>query len=906
VGKQAADDTRLWHARPTHAFLVRALAFALPIALSVVVGSAVSRLLAHPGSGLGIALWWLAVLSASTATLYGADKVARRLLPLATLLRLSMLFPDHAPSRLKVARRFAGSRAIAQELEKAARHGVTGNRQQAAETILALVGALGEYDSRTRGHSERTQLYVTMLAEELGLKAEDRGRLMWAALVHDIGKLKVPHEVLNKPGKPTEDEWHILHSHPVQGAAICEPLREWLGEWWLAIEQHHEKYDGTGYPRGLAGKEISYGARIVAVADSYEVMTAARAYKRPMSAEAARQELIRCAGTHFDPDVVRAFLNISLGGMSRLSGPLAWLAQIMLIRPGPMMGQVLGAGAAAATTATTVAALSLVPAAAQTIDHHTAVGGETTAPSGQRSTPPGPATPTDAEPSSATPTPTTPTSGEPGSAPTTTSVPTSTSGTPSDDPSDPPRTDGTPTSTSPTTPTTTTSLTVHDDSLTTDEDASAVVDVVANDTAPEGPVTIVDVGRPRHGVATLGVGGTIRYAPDADFSGADSLTYTARDDGGDTAVGTVDVIVLPVNDAPVAVDDAGRRAGDSAPETLRPLANDVDVDGDRLSLSAVSDPQHGTIVQLAEGGIAYTPAADFNGQDHLTYTASDGHGGSATGSLTFVVTPVNDAPVVGPAAYAAMVGLPLSVGAADGVLANAADVDGDDLRVVDDSSPAIDIRPNGSFTYLPLAIGTRTVTFRVSDGTTTATGTMTITVSLLAASEETLYLQPADTDEIGSIDNSAPAGGVTDWDHDGHPGLTVRKSGLKASENDPRKYQTWSYTVPAGGLDLNGPVSLDLWTSLENRAHEDLAYAVWIDDCGPGGGSCTNVLSTGRVIVTDWSTTATWERRSVTLGAVSEDIVHDHLVRVRLMFDRRDVWLPLDGTHPAKVVFTTG
>ena len=87
----------------------------------------------------------------------------------------------------------------------------------------------------------------------------------------------------------------------MQGAQLCEPLRDWLGEWWHAIEQHHEKFDGSGYPRGLAGDEISYGARIVAVADSYEVMTAARAYKRPMTRGRRSKELIRLRRHPFRP-----------------------------------------------------------------------------------------------------------------------------------------------------------------------------------------------------------------------------------------------------------------------------------------------------------------------------------------------------------------------------------------------------------------------------------------------------------------------------------------------------------------------------------------------------------------------------------------------------------------------------
>ncbi|HSS68884.1 MAG TPA: tandem-95 repeat protein [Nocardioidaceae bacterium] len=903
MAEQAVGDARHWHARPAQAFAIRAVVFAAPIAVSIVVGIAVSKLLPQPGTRLEIVLWWIAVMCVSTAALYAADKVARRLLPLATLMRLSMLFPDHAPSRLKVARRFAGSRAIARELDAAHRHGVTGNRQEAAETILALVGALGEYDSRTRGHSERTQLYVTMLADELGLKAEDRGRLMWAALVHDIGKLKVPHEVLNKPGKPTEDEWHVLHSHPVQGATICEPLREWLGDWWLAIEQHHEKYDGTGYPRGLAGKQISYGARIVTVADSYEVMTAARSYKRPMTAEAARQELIRCAGTHFDPEVVRAFLNISLGDMSRLSGPLAWLAQLLVIRPGPLLGQALGAGTSAAVTATSVAALSLAPAIAGTAGHQVAESPLDRARSANASSPSDSSSTAGESPASASP-PTQPTN------------PNSPTSTPSSEPTDTTSTSTGPTiptdTTGPTTPSDTTSPTgqagtfaVHNDALTTPEDTADAVDVAANDTAPSGSVTVVGVGTAAHGRTVLGSDGVVRYTPAADYSGSDSWTYTARDADGDTADATVSVIVTPVNDVPVAADDTVRVAEDSGSSALRLLANDSDADGDALTVTAVSDPQHGSVAGSPAAGFTFAPSNDFNGRDHLRYTVSDGHGGSTTAAVTVVVTPVNDAPMVGPSAYATRVGQLLSIGAAGGVLANASDVDGDDLRVVSDSSAAIDIRPDGSFTYVPLVVGQRSVTFRVSDGTTTTSGTMTISVTLLAPGHEVLYLRPSDTDEIGAMDPSMPGSGVSDWDHDGDPGLTVKSSNLDESETDARKFQTWSYAAPPGGLDLNGPVSLDLWTSLEGRAHEDLEYAAWVYECGPAGASCTRLLASGDVAVDNWSTTTTWEEREITIGAINATVEKDHLLRVRLMFHGRDVWLPLDAAHASSLTITT-
>jgi hypothetical protein len=165
------------------------------------------------------------------------------------------------------------------------------------------------------------------------LPAEDRVRLRWASLLHDVGKMAVPATVLNKADPLEDHEWHTLRQHPIEGAKLTVALAPWLGEWAATIEQHHERWDGKGYPHGLAGTQIHQGARIVAVADSYEVMTATRAYKKPVSPAVARRRLAADAGAQFDPDVVRAFLNISLGRLRMAAGPLTWLAQIPFLRP---------------------------------------------------------------------------------------------------------------------------------------------------------------------------------------------------------------------------------------------------------------------------------------------------------------------------------------------------------------------------------------------------------------------------------------------------------------------------------------------------------------------------------------------------------------------------------------------
>jgi HD-GYP domain-containing protein (c-di-GMP phosphodiesterase class II) len=137
--------------------------------------------------------------------------------------------------------------------------------------------------------------FTDLLAGQLKVPEEDRERLRWAALLHDVGKLEVPARILNKPGKPEPSEWERLKAHPAAGAAVAAPLLPWLGPWGAAIVEHHERFDGTGYPAGVSGEGISLGGRIVTVADSFEVMTAARSYKKPMSVPAARRELAACA-----------------------------------------------------------------------------------------------------------------------------------------------------------------------------------------------------------------------------------------------------------------------------------------------------------------------------------------------------------------------------------------------------------------------------------------------------------------------------------------------------------------------------------------------------------------------------------------------------------------------------------
>jgi len=342
------------------AALVNVAVFVTPIAVSIVAATITAHVLPRPRTTAWLAGWWIAVLTVPIFILRVTDRLARRALPLAVLLKMTMVFPDRAPTRLAVARKSGSTRDLARRVEEARTQGIEDEPVVAAEKILALAGALNAHDRLTRGHGERVRVLTDLIADELDLPTDDRDRLRWSALLHDIGKLAVHPHILNKPDKLDEAEWEIIKKHPLEGAKLTAPLAGWLGEWANTIAEHHEKYDGTGYPYGLKGDQISLGGRIVAVADCYDTMTTVRGYKTTMSPKAARIELAACAGSHFDPKVVRAFLDVSLGRVRPVSGPLAWLGSLPFVSSIPQAAAVLGrVGAASVVVSGAVTAGSL-------------------------------------------------------------------------------------------------------------------------------------------------------------------------------------------------------------------------------------------------------------------------------------------------------------------------------------------------------------------------------------------------------------------------------------------------------------------------------------------------------------------------------------------------------------------
>ena len=157
--------------------------------------------------------------------------------------------------------------------------------------MLDLVAVLTQHDRMTRGHSERVRAYSSLIGEQIRLSKADQQRLYWAALLHDIGKMDVPYDILNKTSRPDEDEWKILQTHPAASARYLAPLQGWLGDWARAADEHHLRWDGKGYPSDIGGTDISLAGRIVAIADAYDVMTSARSYKAGMDPADARVEL---------------------------------------------------------------------------------------------------------------------------------------------------------------------------------------------------------------------------------------------------------------------------------------------------------------------------------------------------------------------------------------------------------------------------------------------------------------------------------------------------------------------------------------------------------------------------------------------------------------------------------------
>jgi response regulator RpfG family c-di-GMP phosphodiesterase/signal transduction histidine kinase len=185
-------------------------------------------------------------------------------------------------------------------------------------TVKSLASAIDAKDEYTRHHSTRVTEFTLKIARKMSFSEKEIGDLELAALLHDVGKIAVPENILNKPGKLTDQEYALIKEHSARGESILSPVIE-LKDIARIVRAHHEHYDGTGYPDGLKGREIPLGARIMAVADAYDSITSERPYRKAASHRFAMKEIIRCSGVQFDPEVVEHFLEIS-GSLVREQG----------------------------------------------------------------------------------------------------------------------------------------------------------------------------------------------------------------------------------------------------------------------------------------------------------------------------------------------------------------------------------------------------------------------------------------------------------------------------------------------------------------------------------------------------------------------------------------------------------
>ena len=177
------------------------------------------------------------------------------------------------------------------------------------EVMEALARTIDAKDKYTNGHSERVAIYSRMLAYRMGLSDEDQEKAYYMGLLHDIGKIGIPNEIINKTTKLTDEEFELMQSHPLLGYNILKDIHS-MPELAQGARWHHEFYNGNGYPEGIPGSELPVLVRIISVADSYDAMTSNRSYRKYLPQETARAEIEKGIGIQFDPDIAKCMLEI--------------------------------------------------------------------------------------------------------------------------------------------------------------------------------------------------------------------------------------------------------------------------------------------------------------------------------------------------------------------------------------------------------------------------------------------------------------------------------------------------------------------------------------------------------------------------------------------------------------------
>jgi diguanylate cyclase (GGDEF)-like protein/putative nucleotidyltransferase with HDIG domain len=184
-------------------------------------------------------------------------------------------------------------------------------------SIKTLISIINAKDRYTYAHTEKVVIYSRLLAERLKLTEKDKKTLIYGAYMHDIGKINISKDILNKKMPLTGEEWSFLKEHPAEGVEIIKPVNS-LQHIIPLIAHHHERYDGNGYPDGLKGEEIPFLARVLTVVDSFDAMTSNRPYNKRKSYEEGIEELRRCSGTQFDPSIAETFIEAIIDSKDNL------------------------------------------------------------------------------------------------------------------------------------------------------------------------------------------------------------------------------------------------------------------------------------------------------------------------------------------------------------------------------------------------------------------------------------------------------------------------------------------------------------------------------------------------------------------------------------------------------------
>lgn len=308
-------------------------------ALALVIGGAfaLERWVASPAVQLAAAAA-IALAASWFAARFAARLLARPVRRIADataeMARTGLLRDDFRGTGSRVAEVRELESALGQLVESVQRSQSDRERSY-VEAVGAVVAAVDARDQETSGHSFRVARYALALARAMGIEENERLRAIeWGSLLHDVGKIAVPDAILRKVGPLTEEEWHIMRQHASWGYEILADV-QFLRPALDIVYGHHERWDGTGYPRGLSGERIPLAARIFAVVDTYDAITSERPYRRAHSHREAIAEVRRVAGTQLDPKVADRFLSIPEVELRRLR------AQSSRPDLGPLVGETI-------------------------------------------------------------------------------------------------------------------------------------------------------------------------------------------------------------------------------------------------------------------------------------------------------------------------------------------------------------------------------------------------------------------------------------------------------------------------------------------------------------------------------------------------------------------------------------